>query len=111
MFNAKPDLVLTVDNKLIVIEAKFTEKFDEEQLKRTNNITEVWAEILYDEFGFNDRPSYAVVKLGVSTFGADITWKDICSIAQDTYPPDDKSMIAFNLGFELLQNLDYEQKS
>ena len=111
MFNAKPDLVLTIDDKLFVIEAKFTEKFDEEQLKRTKNITEVWAELLYNEFGFSNRPNYAVVKLGASKFNADITWKDICTIAQDTYQPEDKSRIAFNLGFELLQNLDYEQKS
>jgi hypothetical protein len=111
MFNAKPDLVLTIDDKLIVIEAKFTEKFDEEQLKRTKNITQVWAELLYDELGFSKRPNYAVIKLGASKFNADITWKDICTIAQDTYQPDDKSRIAFNLGFELLQSLDYEQKS
>lgn len=110
MFNAKPDLVLTIDDMLIVIEAKFTEKFDEQQLERTNNIAQVWSELLYEDFGFTKKPDYFVVKLGASKFNADLTWKDILAISKDVYRPDDKSRIAFNLGLELLQNLNYEQK-
>jgi hypothetical protein len=29
MFNAKPDMVLTIDDQLLVCEAKFTQKFDQ----------------------------------------------------------------------------------
>lgn len=108
MFNAKPDLVLAVDNKLIVIEAKFTEKFDDEQLVRTRKITQVWKELLYQEFGFKQKPDSAIVKLGASKFNADINWNDICKIARLVYPPKDRSMIAFETGLKLLQDLDYE---
>ena len=38
MFNAKPDLVITIDNILLVCEAKLTESFDEGQLRRTSNM-------------------------------------------------------------------------
>jgi hypothetical protein len=104
MFNAKPDLVLTIDNKLIVIEAKFTEKFDQKQLDRTLKIAQVWSKLLFLEFGFRSNPEYAIVKLGPSKYDPDITWEDISNIADMTYPPDDKTRIAFNLGLKLLQN-------
>jgi len=108
MFNAKPDLVLTIDNKLIVVEAKFTEKFDNDQLVRTRNIAQVWTELLFEEFGFTEKPDFAIVKLGASKFNADINWKDICTLARLVYPPEDRSMIAFDLGLKLLHDLDYE---
>lgn len=106
MFNAKPDLALTIDNKLIVIEAKFTESFDEEQLKRTQKIAQVWAELLYKDLGFPIKPEYAIIKLGASKFSPDINWGDILEIAKDYYPPNDKSLIAFTLGQDLLQKLN-----
>jgi hypothetical protein len=43
MFNAKPDLAITIDDYLMTFEAKFTEKFDCTQLGRTWKITEAWA--------------------------------------------------------------------
>ena len=43
-----------------------------------------------------------------SKFNADINWKDICNIARLIYPPDDRSMIAFESGLKLLHDLDYE---
>ena len=33
MFNAKPDLVITIDNLLLVVKQSIQESFDEEQLK------------------------------------------------------------------------------
>lgn len=102
MFNAKPDLVLTIDNKLIVIEAKFTEKFDQGQLERTSKIAQVWSELLFSEFGFRNKPEYAIVKLGASKYNPDIAWEDICNIGNMTYPSDDRSRIAFNVGIDLL---------
>jgi hypothetical protein len=108
MFNAKPDLVLTVDNKLITIEAKFTEKFDDVQLKRTKNITQVWKELLYRELGFNEKPDTYVIKLGASNLNAEISWKDIYTLAKQVYTPEDRSMIAFESGLQLLHELDFE---
>jgi hypothetical protein len=105
MFNAKPDLVLTIDNKLFVIEAKFTEKFNEDQLNRTLNIAQVWSELLYQEYGFSCKPEYAVVKLGASKYNPNITWEDVSSIGDRTYPLNDKSRIAFNLGLNLLNQI------
>ena len=43
MFNAKPDLAITINNYLLVFEAKLTLQFDDEQIKRTKNIAQAWA--------------------------------------------------------------------
>lgn len=108
MFNAKPDLVLTVDNILFVGEAKFTEPFDEEQLKRTWNIAEVWATLLYKDFGFKEPPIYTVFKLGGAIFKPHIDWKSISEIAEQTYNENDRTRIAVNAGVELLKRKQLE---
>lgn len=109
MFNAKPDLVITIDNALLVCEAKHTEWFDEEQLKRTWNIAEVWATLLYEELGFSESPVYSVFKLGGSTFQPHINWADVFEIAEKTYNYNDRTRIAIKAGLELLkrQKLEY----
>jgi hypothetical protein len=103
MFNAKPDLVITIDNLLLVCEAKHTESFDNEQLKRTWNIAEVWANLLYEHLGYLDPPIYTVFKLGDSKFEPHIDWKDISEIADQTYDENDRSRIAIKAGLELLK--------
>jgi hypothetical protein len=103
MFNAKPDLVITIDNILLVCEAKHTESFDEEQLKRTWNIAEVWATLLYKDIGFSEPPIYALFKLGGETFKPDINWTSISLIADKTYNENDRTRIAIKAGTELLK--------
>lgn len=103
MFNAKPDLVLTIDNFLLVCEAKHTESFDEEQLKRTWNIAEVWAILLYKDIGFTEQPNYTVFKLGGASFKPHINWTDIAEIAAKTYNEKDRTRIAIKAGVELLK--------
>jgi len=103
MFNAKPDLVITIDNLLLVCEAKHTESFDEEQLKRTGNIAEVWATLLYKDLGFSEPPFYAVFKLGAAIFNPHITWTNISEIADLTYNNNDRTRIAIKAGVELLK--------
>jgi hypothetical protein len=103
MFNAKPDLVIILNNQLLVFEAKFTEPFDEYQLKRTKNITEVWAELLYDDFGFPNPPAYSIIKLGAAKYNPDISWTDILLIAEKTYSQNDRSLIAFKSAVTLLK--------
>jgi len=103
MFNAKPDLVLTIDNILLVCEAKHTESFDEEQLKRTWNIAEVWATLLYKDIGFIEPPIYSVFKLGGATFKPHINWTAIAEIAEHTYNDNDRTRIAIKAGVELLK--------
>lgn len=64
MFNAKPDLAITIDDLLISCEAKFTQNFDDAQLSRTQNITAIWAsELLYRDLGFTSPPKAIVVKI------------------------------------------------
>jgi hypothetical protein len=58
MFNAKPDLAITVDDLLISVEAKFTQKFDEVQFRRTQNITNIWAELLIVTWDFQASKDY-----------------------------------------------------
>lgn len=108
MFNAKPDLVIIIDNLLLVCEAKHTESFDEEQLKRTWNIAEVWATLLYEDFGFSEPPIYSVFKLGGATFQPHIHWTDISEIAEKTYNNNDRSRIAIKAGLELLKRYRLE---
>lgn len=108
MFNAKPDLVITIDNLLLVCEAKHTEKFDDEQLNRTWNISEVWSELLYDDFGFSEKPVYTVFKLGASDFKPHISWTDVSRIADETYSEDDRTRIAIKSGLQLLERLMYK---
>ena len=103
MFNAKPDLVITIDNILLVFEAKFTESFDDEQLKRTKNISEIWSNLLFRDFGFSEKPEYLVIKLGSSRYGADISWAEILEIAKGVYNESDRSFIVLKHGVTLLQ--------
>lgn len=102
MFNAKPDLVITIDNILLVCEAKFTESFDNEQLDRTWKIAEVWATLLYEDFGFSEPPIYTVFKLGKDEANPDISWADIAEIALKTYSDHDRTRIALEAGVDLL---------
>jgi hypothetical protein len=97
MFNAKPDLAITIDNYLLVFEAKFTEKFDDAQLIRTGKIAQVWAsDLLFRELGFKNAPTYTVVKLGLKESDSDITWRDIWGIAEKmNFAATDRSYRAF----------------
>lgn len=108
MFNAKPDLVITIDNLLLVCEAKHTESFDEEQLNRTWNIAEVWATLLYEDFGFKKMPIYTVFKLGGAAFNPHINWTDVSEIADKTYKNNDRTRIAIKAGLELLKRQKIE---
>lgn len=103
MFNAKPDLVITIDNLLLVCEAKHTESFDKEQLERTWKIAEVWATLLYEGFGFSEPPIYTVFMLGNEKYSPHIHWADISDIAEHTYNANDRSRIAIKAGVELLK--------
>jgi hypothetical protein len=95
LFRSKPDLLITIDDYLIIIEAKFTRFFDENQLKRTKLIARIWAKLLYRDLGFCSIPKSIVYKLGAAQFGADISWDNIVKIAEDIYPENDRSLIAF----------------
>jgi len=103
MFNAKPDLVITINNKLIVIEAKFTEAFSKEQMKRTRNIAEVWSSLLYQDLGFNEQPETYVLKLGAKKYDPHISWANVLDIARTTYSIEDRTLIALEKGVDLLK--------
>jgi hypothetical protein len=102
MFNAKPDMVLTIDDQLLVCEAKFTQKFDQSQINRTWNIAEVWANLLYKDLGFSAPPIYTVFTLGSERAGSDVSWRQVLEIAEETYGEGDRSRVAIQMGVELL---------
>ena len=104
MFNAKPDLVVTIDDFLFVFEAKFTEKFVQTQIERARKITEIWARILYTDLGFSLPPAYAVIKIGASRYNPDISWEKISEIAMEHYPANDRTYITFENAIKLLNN-------
>ena len=110
MFNAKPDLAILIDGFLIVFEAKFTEKFDEEQINRTKNITQIWAsELLLKDLGFSTNPSYTVAKLGDSSMNVDLSWNEVLEVAKNFYSRRDRTLIALKNGVALLSNLRSNQ--
>jgi hypothetical protein len=97
MFNAKPDLVISIDNILLVCEAKHTQKFDKNQIQRTEKIAEVWTNLLFKDLGFDNRPIYSVFKLGAKKFNPNINWEQISKIADETYPETDRTRICIKL--------------
>jgi hypothetical protein len=102
MFNAKPDLVIIIDNLLLVCEAKMTQKFDKHQVCRTWNISQVWAEIFYKDLGFDNPPIYSVFKLGAKSYNPDISWTICNEIAKNQYNRNDRTRIAIQAGLDLL---------
>jgi len=103
MFNAKPDLAITINNYLLVFEAKLTLKFDDEQIKRTKNIAQVWAKLLYEDLGFEKEPEFEVLKLGAAKYNPNISWEEIFDIAKLTYYEKDRTYIAIESCLELLK--------
>ena len=103
MFNAKPDLAITIDNKLIVYEAKFTEPFDGAQLDRTNKIADVWANELFEDLGFDEKPQVVVSTIGAKALKPDLDWESVFEIQRDFYPANDRTYIAFKSAIKLLQ--------
>jgi len=109
MFNAKPDLAITVDRVLVVIEAKFTEAFDDTQMTRTQNIAQIWTSTFFRKYlGFSSAPSYCVIKLGASKHNPDISWAQIFSIVPNFYDTIDRSFVAFEGARKLLNKLMLE---
>jgi len=95
MFNAKPDMAITVDGYLIVFEAKLTEPFDEAQLRRTRAIAKVWAsDLLCSALGFTSTPAYAVATIGLSKRHPSISWREVYDLAREYYPDSDRTVIA-----------------
>ena len=96
MFNAKPDLAITTKDSIIVYEAKYTQRFDERQLKRTENIGQVWSRLLHDDLGFENPPRMIVSRIGPKVFGPEISWEWIYQLASETYPSNDRTYVALN---------------
>lgn len=100
MFNSKPDMALTFNGHLVLIEAKFTQKRDGKQIALARKIVRVWASILYEDLGFAELPkAYAVATLGAHK--DDITWSDVANIADQYYNENDISRRAFRYAVDL----------
>ena len=91
-------MFLTVANLLLFCEAKHTEKFDEEQLKRTWNIAEVCAKLLYKDLGFIEPPIHTAFKLGAAIYNSHISWLEILVITKETYKINDRTIIISVVG-------------
>jgi hypothetical protein len=103
LFYTKPDLAITIDNLLLVCEAKFTLPFDNKQIESTRNIAEIWAKVLYKELGFESPPVFCVFKLGHNRHNEkNITWENILKIAQKYYSERDRTRKVLEAGVRLL---------
>ncbi len=91
MFNAKPDLVICTGQDLYVYEVKFTLGFDQEQLKRTENIVEVWAKELYADLGFHSPPKMHIRTLMLERYKPDMSWEQVYELAKRVWGDDDFS--------------------
>ncbi len=94
MFNAKPDLLICWEEHLWVYEAKFTLDFDRSQLKRTENIANIWASLLHQDIGFKSVPNVSVLTLGFKKFNPDVSWERVAGIAANVYRKTDNTRIA-----------------
>ncbi len=100
MFNAKPDIAIFTDDIMLVYEAKLSLSFDYEQISRTNNIVNIWAEILYNDLGYNKKPKYKTLKLGLEKYKPDISWEKIIEILSDNLPSHDKSLNSIKMAVQ-----------
>jgi len=100
MFNAKPDMAIFLDDIILVYEAKLSLDFDKEQIRRTNNIVNIWAEILYNDLGYNKKPKFKVFKLGLEKYKPDISWEKIIEILSDNLPAHDKSLHSIKMAVQ-----------
>jgi hypothetical protein len=102
-FQAKPDLVIVLPERLLVFEAKLTEGFESQQLKRTKKLAELWcSQLLCGLFGYPEPPPFTVGSLGDEKTEALLTWQNIQRIAVDTYPQNDRTRIALDAAVEVL---------
>lgn len=101
-FNAKPDLAIIIDDEIVVYEAKLTLPFDENQLIRTQKITEIWAKLLYLDLGFSSPPKTSVLKLGLEKYNPDISWEKILEFASEILKADDKSLYTIQMVLKYL---------
>lgn len=100
MFNAKPDLVICVDNTMYIYEAKYYMPFDVLQLERTKKIGQVWAELLHRDLGFASKPQVEVRMLGLHKHKPQpeasryrfTSWEEVITIALKTWNETDYSM-------------------
>jgi hypothetical protein len=60
LFNAKPDFLIVVGDKMMWFEAKFKEAFSTEQLRRTQNIANLCSSELFEKF-FQRRESMVIL--------------------------------------------------
>jgi hypothetical protein len=95
MFNAKPDLVISTTNTMVVYEAKYTQSFGAVQLRRTKRIAEVWANLLYSDLGFECPPRMFISTIGPAAFKPGVSWEWIADLAEQSLPVADRTHIAF----------------
>lgn len=96
MFNAKPDLLICTGNDLVVYEAKYTMYFEDEQMKRTKNIADVWAALLFEDLGFSQKPNVHVQKLGLAKYEPNLSWEKIHDVAKEHWGANDFSVKVFS---------------
>jgi hypothetical protein len=113
MFNAKPDLVICVDNTMYIYEAKYHMPFDELQLERTKKIGQVWAELLHRDLGFDSKPKVEVRMLGlkkdkpqegVSRYRF-ISWEKVLKIAKKQWNPTNKDWVASDYSMKVFSKV------
>jgi len=103
LFNAKPDLVVTTPEHLLVFEAKLTQAFERDQLERTAHLAELWSSpLLRGDLGFEREPSWSVIQLGDARANPELSWQELAGFAVETWPANDRSRIAFEAAVRLL---------
>jgi hypothetical protein len=102
VFNAKPDLAIALQGTVIAYEAKFTQAFGRDQTTRTERIVEIWKALLYEDLGFSSPPNALTAAIGPERSNPDISWEWLLDMANDTYPPDDRTRLAIYSAVRLL---------
>ncbi len=111
---AKPDLVIAFPKLLLVFEAKLTSSFEEEQLKRLDDVIKVWKQPKRDEyspplwtdFGVENEAVCYPMRLGNKNVKEkpDLSWQDIFTVMNEKgFPKNDRTWIAFDAAITLLK--------
>ncbi len=103
LFSAKPDLLITVDNLLLICEAKLTMGFDKTQYERAERIGAFVEKYRYKDLGFISKPHFSIFRIGASSGKSkdNISWEEISQIADRTYDAEDRTRICLNKGVKI----------
>lgn len=108
IFNSKPDLAIMFDNVIVAYEAKYTQKFNDNQTRRTEKIANIWSHLLYEDLGFKAPPEVYIATIGPQGFESKyskVSWEWIFQLAEKVYNKNDLSYKSFEYAVKYIADM------